>query len=139
MSSLILRTATRYIQPILVLFSVFLLLVGHNEPGGGFAGGLVIAAGYALYAIAYSVEEARRLLRFAPQSVAGVGLLLSAGSGTLSMLYGKPFMTGLWSEPVVPGLGRVAIGTPLFFDVGVYLVVLGVTLSIVFNMAEEEG
>lgn len=139
MSSLILRTATRYIQPILVLFSVFLLLVGHNEPGGGFAGGLVIAAGYALYAIAYSVEEARRLLRFAPQSVAGVGLLLSAGSGILSMLYGKPFMTGLWSEPVVPGLGRVAIGTPLLFDAGVYLVVLGVTLSIVFNMAEEEG
>ena len=138
MSSLILRTATRYMQPILVLFSVFLLLAGHNEPGGGFAGGLVAAAAYALYAIAYGVEDARRLLYVSPQGLAGAGLLAAAGSGIPSLVYGKPFMTGLWHEGDVPGFGEIAVGTPLLFDVGVYLAVIGVTLSIVLNLAEEE-
>ena len=126
MSSLILRTATRYMQPILVLFSVFLLLAGHNEPGGGFAGGL------------YGVEDARRLLYVSPQGLAGAGLLAAAGSGIPSLVYGKPFMTGLWHEGDVPGFGEIAVGTPLLFDVGVYLAVIGVTLSIVLNLAEEE-
>lgn len=134
MNSLILSTATRYILPLLLLFSLFLLLRGHNEPGGGFVGGLVAAAAFALYAIAYGVRTARRVLGVDPRTLIGVGLLVALGSGVLGLALGAPFMTGLWSEYAVPILGKV--GTPLLFDIGVYLVVIGVTLTIIFALAE---
>ena len=136
MTSLILSTATRYLLPLLLLFSIFLLLRGHNEPGGGFVGGLVAAAAFALYAIAHGVTEARQTLRLLPRTLVGLGLLVAVGSGLVSLLLGQPFMTGLWDTRTVPVLGK--LGTPLLFDVGVYLVVIGITLLIIFTLAEEE-
>lgn len=133
--SLILSTATRYLLPLLLLFSVFLLLRGHNEPGGGFVGGLVAAAAFALYAIALDVQAARVILQVDPRVLIGVGVLTAASSGTISLLAGKPFMTALWLKQPLPVLGKV--GTPLLFDVGVYLLVLGVTLMIIFTLVEE--
>lgn len=136
MTSLILSTATRYLLPLLLLFSIFLLLRGHNEPGGGFAGGLVAAAAFALYAIAHNVAEAKKALYLNPRTLIAVGLLVAVSSGLISLLAGYPFMTGLWSSQSVPVLGKV--GTPLLFDIGVYLVVIGITLLIIFSLAEEE-
>jgi multicomponent Na+:H+ antiporter subunit B len=133
--SLILSTATRYLLPLLILFSIFLLLRGHNEPGGGFVGGLVAAAAFALYAIAFNVQAARGILRVDPRVLIGVGVLTAASSGTLSLLAGKPFLTALWLKQPLPVLGKV--GTPLLFDLGVYLLVLGVTLMIIFVLVEE--
>lgn len=133
--SLILSTAALYILPLLLLFSIFLLLRGHNEPGGGFVGGLVASAAFALYAIAFDVDKARRLLRVEPRNLIGVGLLLALVSGTLGWFAGAPFMTALWGEQVYPVFGKLS--TPLLFDIGVYLVVLGVTLKIIFVLSEE--
>lgn len=136
MTSLILRTATRFMLPLLLLLSVFLLLRGHNEPGGGFSGGLVAAAAFALYALAFGVPAARQSLRVDPHRLIAVGLLVAAGSGGLALLRGQPWMTGQWVRLPLPGLGEVALGTPLGFDVGVYLAVLGVTLLIVLTLEE---
>lgn len=133
--SLILRTATLYLMPLLLLFSVFLLARGHNEPGGGFTGGLVAAAAFCLYATAYDVAGARRMLRVEPPVLIGTGLLLAAGSGLLSMARGMPFMTGSWVK--VEGADSLALGTPLLFDTGVYLVVVGFTLMVILSLAEE--
>ena len=138
MNTLILQCATRYMQPILLLFSVVLLFSGHNEPGGGFCGGLVAASSFALYAIAFSPIESRRLLRVQPQTLIGCGLLLAITSASLSLFLGAPFMTGLWSTVHVPGFGAVHLGTPMFFDIGVYLDVVGVTLLIIYSLAEED-
>jgi multicomponent Na+:H+ antiporter subunit B len=135
MSSLILSTATRYLLPLLLLFSLFLLTRGHNEPGGGFVGGLVAAAAFALYAIADGVALARQTLRLQPTSLIGLGLLLAVVSGLVALLTGQPFMTGLWSTRSVPVLGK--LGTPLLFDVGVYFTVIGVILLIIFSLMEE--
>jgi len=135
MTSLILSTAVRYLYPLLLLFSVFLLLRGHNEPGGGFVGGLVVAAAFSLNAIAYGVPTARRTLGIDPRTLLGLGLLVAVSSGLFALFMGQPFMAGLWAGRAVPLLGKV--GTPLLFDVGVYLVVLGVTLTIIFTLAEE--
>ena len=135
MTSMILSTATRYLLPLLLLFSVFLLLRGHNEPGGGFIGGLVAAAGLALHSIAYGVAMARRLLGIDSRAVIGLGLAVAAVSGLFGLAAGQPFMTGLWSEGTVSVLGHV--GSPLLFDVGVYMVVIGVVLTIVFELSEE--
>lgn len=138
MTSLILRTATRFLCPLLLMFSFFLLLQGHNNPGGGFIGGLVGAAAFALYAIAYDVESTRRLLRVDPHLLIAVGLLLALSSGIWSLLKGGSFMTGQWGNFSVPGLGKIELGTPLLFDTGIYLVVAGVTLIIILTLAEEE-
>ena len=106
-TSPIFRTAARLLMPLLLLFSVFLLLRGHNEPGGGFVGGLVAAAAFALYAIAYGVERARRALLVKPLTLLGAGLLIALASGVPAVLRGQPFMTAQWA------LGPVAVGTPV--------------------------
>jgi multicomponent Na+:H+ antiporter subunit B len=139
MNSLILRTATRFMFPLLLLFSLFLLVRGHNEPGGGFAGGLVAASAFSLYALAFDVPTARQALGVDPRGLLGAGLLTAASSGWLGLLRGQPLLThqGLWSTVHLPGLGDVHLGTPLLFDLGVYLVVVGMTLTIILPLAEE--
>ena len=131
LTSTIFRTAARLLMPLLLLFSIFLLLRGHNEPGGGFVGGLVAAAAFALYAIAFGVDSARRALLVKPLTLLGVGLLVALASGIPAVLRGQPFMTAQWAP------GRVPLGTPALFDIGVFLVVAGVALMMIFSLAEE--
>ena len=133
--SAILSTAVRYLLPLQLLFAFFVLARGHNEPGGGFIAGLVVAAGFALLAIAQDVRTAQAVLRFEPRSFIAVGLLTVLVSALISLLAGMPAMTGLWSSVQVPVIGK--LGTPFLFDVGVFLAVLGVTLLIIFSLMEE--
>jgi multicomponent Na+:H+ antiporter subunit B len=138
MISIILRSTARVLLPLLLLFAVFLFMRGHNEPGGGFAAGLVAAAAWSLYAIAYSAQEARRALHVEPRVLIGAGLLVAAVSGLVSMAIDLPFLTGVWTSLPLTGGNVIDIGTPLIFDLGVFLAVLGVTLTIIFALAEEE-
>jgi multicomponent Na+:H+ antiporter subunit B len=137
MTSLILSSATRFLLPLLLLFSIFVLLRGHNEPGGGFVGGLIAAAAFALHAIATDLRTTRRTLRLDPRTLIAIGLIAALGSGIIALFYGLPFMTGLWMALHNPWLEELKVGTPLLFDAGVYLVVLGVTLTIILSLAEE--
>lgn len=136
MNSIILRTATNYILPLLLMFSVFILLRGHYLPGGGFVGGLIAAVGFVLYMFAHGLEETRDLLRIHPGYLLPFGLSLALLSGFAPVfLTGEPFMTGVWMENPIPVIGKV--GSALFFDLGVYLVVFGVSLTIIFTISEE--
>lgn len=138
MRGLILPTATTYLMPVLLLFSLFLLLRGHNEPGGGFAGGLVAAAAYVLLSIAAGIGVARRALPVDPRTLVGGGLLIMLLSGLVApLVYGEPYLTAHWWTIVVGGYD-VSVGTPLLFDIGVYLGVAGTILLITFSL-EEEG
>jgi multicomponent Na+:H+ antiporter subunit B len=137
MNSVILRTVTRGLTPALLLYSVFLLTVGHNSPGGGFVGGLVAASAFVLYSLSNGVERARLALRADPRTLVGWGLLLGLGSGLVSLAAGMPFMTGLWIELSMPGVGPLVVGTPVLFDTGVFLLVVGTALSILFPLTEE--
>ena len=134
MNSIILSTATRYMMPLLLLFSLFVMLRGHNDPGGGFVGGLVAAAAFSLITIAQGVNTARQTLIADPRALIAVGLLVAVLSGLAGTLLQRPFMTGLWTAGNIPVLGK--IGSPQTFDVGVYMTVLGVVLTIVFALAE---
>ena len=136
MYSIILSTASRYLLILLLMFSVFLLLRGHNEPGGGFTGGLVAAAAYALYFIANGIDAARTIVRFDPLRIMAAGLLIAIASTFPSLVAGKPFMTGVWINTGIPLIGKV--GSPLLFDFGVYFLVLGIALTIIFSLAEED-
>ncbi|HEY8536182.1 MAG TPA: Na+/H+ antiporter subunit B [Vicinamibacterales bacterium] len=128
MTSQIFRAGARVLMPLLILFAVFLLLRGHNQPGGGFVAGLVSAAAFALYAMAYGTAQARRALLVEPLTMLGAGLLIALSSGLPAVLGGRPFMTSIWID---------GLGTPLVFDVGVCLVVNGVVLMMIFSLAEE--
>ncbi|HWH36630.1 MAG TPA: Na+/H+ antiporter subunit B [Candidatus Limnocylindrales bacterium] len=136
MRSLILMTTARLLMPLLLLFSVFLLLRGHNEPGGGFAGGLVAASAFILLAVGRDPATARATLRVEPQALIGAGLLMAVGSGLVGLAMGQPLLTGQWWTIGLPGL-QFDFGTPLAFDIGVYMVVLGATLTMVLTLAEE--
>lgn len=136
MKSIILRTAIPLLMPLLLLFSLFLLVRGHNQSGGGFAGGLVAASAFALYSLSYNAAEARRVLRISPAILIASGLLVAVLSGMVGLLAGRPFLTGLWTYVTIPGIGLVELGTPVFFDIGVYMLVFGVTLTMVFALEE---
>ncbi|MEC9246843.1 MAG: Na+/H+ antiporter subunit B [Pseudomonadota bacterium] len=137
MRTLIFRTVAPYLTSLMILFSVFVLLRGHNEPGGGFIGGLIAASAFAIYGIACGVSPVRRALYFHPMAISGFGLLVSTISGWLSFAFDVPFMTGLWAKVSVLGV-PVDLSTVLFFDIGVYLVVLGSITSIALALEERE-
>jgi multisubunit Na+/H+ antiporter MnhB subunit len=134
MNAPILRTATRFLFPLLLLFSVFLLWRGHHEPGGGFVGGLVAATAFVLLALAETPAAAREVLRLPATLLVPIGLGISAATGMLALVLGRPFLTGLWSKS---GGGALELGTPLLFDLGVYVTVMGVVLSILLSLMEE--
>lgn len=134
--SLVLRTATRLMMPLLLILSVYMLLRGHDKPGGGFIAGLMAASAFALYAVAYGTEAMARLLRFEPHVFIGGGLLIALLGGIPALLIGQPFLTGLWWSFYLGDLA-IKLSTVLIFDIGVYLVVLGVASTIVLVLAEE--
>lgn len=138
MRTLIFRTVAPFLTSLMVLFSVFVLLRGHNAPGGGFIGGLIAASAFAIYGIACGVSPVRRALYFHPMTIAGVGLLLGALAGVVSVFAGVPFMTALWIYPKIFGV-EVPLATVLMFDTGVYLVVVGAITSIALALEEREG
>ncbi len=137
MNTVILRTVAPFITALMLVFSVFVLLRGHNEPGGGFIGGLIAASAFALLGIASGVAAVRRALRVHPIVIAGAGLLASAAAGFLSVPAGVPFMSGLWLVFHV-GATEVALSTPMLFDIGVYLVVTGAITAIILALEEGE-
>lgn len=136
MRTVILRAAAPALTSLLLLFSIFVLLRGHNEPGGGFIGGLIAVSAFAIQGIACGVPEVRRTMRFHPMAISGFGLFLAAGSGLASIAFGYPLLTGLWTYVSAFGIS-VDLSTVIVFDIGVYLVVVGSITSIV--LALEEG
>src|SRR3954470_7488356 len=104
MNTLIFRTVAPFLTALMLLFSVFVLLRGHNEPGGGFIGGLIAASALAIYGIAFRVGAGGRAILVHPMAIAGAGLFIATLSGLLSILFGTPFMTGLWIYPELLGV-----------------------------------
>jgi len=135
MPSILLQTATVALAPTQMAFSLFLLWRGHNEPGGGFAAGLLFAAALCLIALSYSARRARELMRIEPLSLAGIGLLTAFSSAILGPLNGEPFLTGMWVELNL-GFMKLDLGSPLLFDIGVYLLVIGISTAIIFGLMD---
>ena len=138
MNSLILNVATRVLVALMLLFSVYMLLRGHNEPGGGFIGGLIAAIGFALYAIAQGTAAARAALRIDPRDLGIIGLALALLAGLSAGPFGDPLFTGQWwFLGATEDSKGLPLSSVLVFDVGVYLVVVGAVLTLVFALEEE--
>ncbi len=137
MNSLILKTAMPLVVSLTLVFSVFVLFRGHNEPGGGFIGGLIAASAIALYAITEGPAAARRALRVHPLALAGAGLVIAGLSGLPSLFFEQPFLTGKWYIPEMdPDMKFIA--TPVVFDIGVWLVVVGTITALALGLEEAE-
>ena len=132
--SVLLRQGILPLSALLALVSLMLLWRGHNLPGGGFIGGLVAACAAVLLALAFGTTRARALLRLPPVAVLAVGLGISAFAGVVGLLHGEPFLTGNWIFPA-----GLPLGTPLLFDVGVFLTVLGAVLHMLLRLLEREA
>jgi multicomponent Na+:H+ antiporter subunit B len=114
------------------------LLRGHDEPGGGFIGGLVAASAFVLYAFAFGATATRRILRVDPRDLLSAGLLFALASTIPAFLAGQPMLTAHWWELPLPGDTYLKLSTVLIFDIGVYAAVLGTIMTFVINLMESE-
>jgi multicomponent Na+:H+ antiporter subunit B len=137
MNSLIFRTVAPVLTAVMLAFSIFVLLRGHNEPGGGFIGGLIAASALAIYGMALGPQVARKALRLHPLVIAAAGLICAIVSGVISLAHGVPFLTGIWADFHM-GREVVTLSTPMLFDFGVYLVVVGAVATMVLGLEDDE-
>jgi len=137
MNSPLLQGTTRILAPLLLLFSIYMLLRGHNEPGGGFIAGLIAAAAFILYAMAWGAAVARTSLRIAPAKLAAAGALLAGTSGIAGLVFGRAPFSGLWLFIGGGGDKGLPLSTVLAFDIGVYLTVLGSVLVLFFALEDD--
>jgi multicomponent Na+:H+ antiporter subunit B len=123
--ALIAEIFMRGLYPVLLVASLWVMLRGHNAPGGGFIGGLLAVAASAAYALVYGSGPALRKLPLAPVRLTCCGVLLAILSGLPAVLQGLPFLTHLWWQMPLGGVTELPLSTVLLFDLGVYLCVWG--------------
>ncbi len=136
--SVILETGIRAVFRPLVLFSVYLLFAGHNDPGGGFIGGLVAGTALILLAVGQGAAEMRRRVKVPGELLLGLGILVAVVSAAIGWLVGGEFLTRASTSIDVPFLGQLYLSTTASFDVGVYLVVVGLVVALLRSLGSEE-
>ena len=134
----ILDVSVGVVFPAVMVGSVYLLFAGHNQPGGGFVGGILAGAAIALRYVAGGIESVRNLSRAHPWTVLGSGLLLAAGVAITPLLFGDPVLSNAYVSVDPPLLGTVKVTSGIVFDLGVYLAVLGLALMMFESFGEEE-
>jgi len=122
--------------PILV-FSIYLLAAGHNQPGGGFAGGLVAAVVVLLAWAAGGPDSVRRVVPVSASVLAGSGLVIAAVTGLVPMVLGGSLLESGYVEVAIPWIGDIKLVSALGFDIGVYLVVLGMVVGLLTSLGQE--
>ena len=136
MSSVILRTAVRFILPLTFLYAAYAALKGHNGPGGGFIAGLIAAVGLCTYRMSYGDRAFHRLLPIHPRWLVFVGLSLGAGVAALPLLFGQPLLRSASTTLHLSG-ADVHLVSATAFDLGVMLVVVGVAVGMISRLGEE--
>lgn len=136
-NDLILRTTTSLIAFVLLGFSIYLLFAGHNMPGGGFIGGLVTSGAIILLYMSYGEKKVKALFPINFQLLIPIGLLIAILTGLGSLFFNVPFLTHTFGHISLPILGEVELATAALFDIGVYLVVLGATITVILHVNEQ--
>lgn len=136
MPELYVRLLDRIVTPVLMLLALFLLLRGHNLPGGGFIAGLVVAAAFELQILSRGDSVFRKNVGPYLQPITGIGLTVAALSAILGV-FGGNFFTGLWWTGQI-GSFHVELSTPILFDIGVFLVVFSVVTSYLLGLSTSD-
>ncbi|MDG5471800.1 Na(+)/H(+) antiporter subunit B [Jeotgalibacillus sp. ET6] len=137
-NDLILQTVTKVISFIIILFSIHLFFAGHYTPGGGFIGGLMTAAALVLLLLAYDIKTLDKILPFDYKLMTAAGLLIAVLTAAGSLLFNVPFFTHAYDYFDLPLLGETSLHTAVLFDIGVYMVVIGITMTIIQTIGESE-
>jgi multicomponent K+:H+ antiporter subunit A len=135
---LVLAMISRALLPFALMFSIFLLLRGHNQPGGGFIAGLMAAVALVLQYVASGTEwtESRLRVRYTP--VIAIGLLMAFLTGLGALVFGYPFLSATFTYVQIPVIGEIELATAMFFDLGVFLTVVGVVLLMLSRLGVPE-
>jgi multisubunit Na+/H+ antiporter MnhB subunit len=134
--NIILENIVRLFMKVMVVYSIYLLLRGHNYPGGGFIAGIIASIGFIFFAIIFGTKALTHTIKVQPQIFIATGLSLVFISAFLPVIFSTEILTGLWMHTDIPVLGELHLGTPLIFDTGVFFVVIGVILTIVISIME---
>jgi len=137
-NNIILETSIKVLLFIITLFSVYIFTAGHYYPGGGFIGGLMTAGAIVLLLITYDIKTVAAILPVNYRILTAIGLLLAAGTSVGAMLFNVPFLTHVFTDIELPLLGEISLHTATIFDLGVYFVVVGVTMTIIQTIGEDE-
>ncbi|GEK34683.1 Na(+)/H(+) antiporter subunit B [Kurthia sibirica] len=138
MNNVILKTTTQVVFFIIFLFSIHIFLAGHFAPGGGFVGGLLTASALVLLLLTYDLKTVKNLLPINYMTLTAVGLLLALGTASLSAFFGEAFFMHYFDHFNIPLLGDTELHTAMIFDLGVYFVVVGVTMIIIQSIGGDE-
>lgn len=133
MNAYLLQIAERYVRWFLLAIALIALLRGHDLPGGGFIGGLLAALSVVFRGLAFNPQYAREKLLMSPERYLGFGLIFIILSLLPGLIFSDPFMTGYWLKIQLPADLVLKLGTPLLFDIGVFFIVIGVTLTFLFS------
>jgi multicomponent Na+:H+ antiporter subunit B len=137
MTTVILKTAAKLLVPLSVLVAIFIYFKGHQVPGGGFVGGLVMAVALIVERMAFGKDSLRKLLPMSYRSFIGIGLLCALGTGLGALMQGLPFLTSNWGLIPLPDGGEFEWASVMVFDLGVMLVVTGVVVGMIDALSEE--
>ncbi len=138
MNSLVMSVGGRVVQPFMVLVAVSMLLRGHDLPGGGFVGGLILASAFTLEGLIIGPLAMRLRMRLSPLQYCGVGGVVAALSGVVSLLSGKSYLQGVWAELPLGPAGTLKVGTPVLFDLGIFVLVVGMVTAVMLSLLEDE-
>ena len=137
-NDIILQTVTKFTLFVIILFSIHLFFAGHYYPGGGFIGGLMTSGAIVLLLLAFDIKTVKAILPIDYIKVIAVGLLFSTGTGVGGLFFDAPFLTHAFTYVDLPLLGKTSLHTAVLFDTGVFLVVIGVTMTIIQTIGESE-
>lgn len=137
-TDVILQTSAKILVFIILTFSIYVLFAGHNNPGGGFIGGLITASALVLLYIAFDVKTVHEILPIDFKIVGAVGLMIALLTGIGSLVVGEPFLSQTFWYENLPLFGKTELTTALVFDLGVYLAVVGTTMTIILSIGEDE-
>lgn len=137
-NDVILRTVVRVVVFIILTLGLYLFFAGHNAPGGGFIGGLVLGSAIVLLYLTYDIETVQKTMPFNFKYVAALGVLLATGSAIAAILFDVPFLTQTDDQFTLPLLGEVHLSTVTVFEAGVALTVIGVLVTIILSISEDE-
>ncbi|MXO74972.1 monovalent cation/H+ antiporter subunit A [Altererythrobacter aerius] len=131
------RVIMEWLFPVIMVFAFYLLLRGHDLPGGGFAGGITVAIALILQYMAMGTRRVEARLAVRPLAWIGIGLLVAVTTGAGAMVFGYPFLTSYFSYLDVPLIGQVPLASALLFDVGIFILVVGTTALILTALAHQ--
>ena len=137
-NNLILQFTSKIVFFMIFFFAVHVFFAGHYTPGGGFVGGLLMASAIVLLIIAYDLKTVQAVLPFNFMYITAVGLIIAFLTAAYPMLLNKPFFTHFYDYFNLPLIGKTSLHTAALFDLGVFLVVVGVTMTIIQTIGEDE-